>query len=137
MDKVTLNLLSCFYENLSLTFDQIDDITGRAREKDTYNPHAIILINKGFITRDYLDDPPCSDEWGNMSMADHFTITLLGQAYFEKHLSETEHEKLLASSAVKDHRLAILGAITGIIGGATGLIALLMQLFQNTPPPAP
>ena len=55
----------------------------------------------------------------------------------EAKVSEMHDQELTLSKASKDHKLALIGAISGLFGGATGLIALLLQLFQNTPPPAP
>lgn len=48
-----------------------------------------------------------------------------------------QNDELQLHKSRKDHILAVIGAISGLFGGATGLIALLLQLFQNTPPPAP
>lgn len=66
-----------------------------------------------------------------------YKTTPLGKAMIEAKVSEMHDQELTLSKASKDHKLALIGAISGLFGGATGLIALLLQLFQNTPPPAP
>lgn len=66
-----------------------------------------------------------------------FMLAPRGENALSKYLADKEHEKALLKKSSKDHKLAVIGAISGLFGGATGLIALLLQLFQNTPPPAP
>lgn len=48
-----------------------------------------------------------------------------------------QNDEVQLHKSRKDHILAVIGAISGLFGGATGLIALLLQLFQNTPPTYP
>lgn len=60
-----------------------------------------------------------------------YSISPLGrEVYYDWHIDQKERN----FEYRRNHRLSMLGAITGIIGGATGLIALLLQLFQNTLP---
>ena len=66
-----------------------------------------------------------------------YKTTPLGKAIIYTKITEKKNQELMMRKVSKDHKLAMIGAISGLFGGVTGLFALLMQLWQNTPPTVP
>lgn len=97
--------------------------------------HNFYLRIHALATNQYLASYKSLD--GKRNLIVRYHLGGGAQNALVEYYAKQKHDELMLNKYTKNHRLSVIGAVSGLFGAVTGLIALLLQLFQNTSLPVP